>query len=94
MFEATDWEQMNHAIQHDFFFMTHNRVHYEQLYAEFVAEVRDHPCMVVVSGKNVYDLWSRFMLEQSLLSKTAKKYSVIFCCVKSILQSPGNLLSV
>ncbi len=69
MLGASDSQQMDHAVRNGYLFLTHNRVHYERIYAELATESKDHPGIVIATRRNVYELARR-------LSKVLSQYTV------------------
>ncbi len=55
----SDKEQFEYAIKLKCTFLTHNRVHYENLYAEFIKENKEHFGIIIATRKNVYELARR-----------------------------------
>jgi hypothetical protein len=52
-------EQFEHAIKLKCTFLTHNRLHYEKLYAEFIKKNKEHFGIIIATRKNVYELARR-----------------------------------
>ena len=59
MLSKSDKEQFEHARELKCTFLTHNRVHYENLYSEFIKENREHFGIIIATRKNVYELARR-----------------------------------
>ncbi len=59
MLSKSDKEQFEHAIKLKCTFLTHNRVHYENLYSEFIKESKEHFGIIIATRKNVYELARR-----------------------------------
>ena len=59
MLSKSDKEQLEYAIKLKCTFFTHNRVHYEKLYAEFIKENKEHFGIIIATRKNVYELARR-----------------------------------
>lgn len=59
MLGATDRQQIEHALEKRFLFLTHNRIHFELLYAELAAANRLHHGMIIATRRNVYELARR-----------------------------------
>jgi hypothetical protein len=59
MLTISDREQLEHAIKLKCTFFTHNRVHYEKLYAEFIKENKEHFGIIIATRRNVYELARR-----------------------------------
>ncbi len=59
MLSKSDRKQFEHAIKLKCTFLTHNRVHYENLYSEFIKENKKHFGIIIATRKNVYELTRR-----------------------------------
>jgi len=59
MLGVSDADQMDYAVKNSYVFLTHNRVHYEQLYSEFVSRGMDHHGIIIATRRNVYELARR-----------------------------------
>jgi len=59
MLGSTDRQQIEHALEKRCLFLTHNRIHFEQLYGELIAANRKHYGMIVATRRNVYELARR-----------------------------------
>jgi hypothetical protein len=59
MLSKSDREQLEHAGKLKCTFFTHNRVHYEKLYAEFINENIEHFGIIIATRRNVYELARR-----------------------------------
>lgn len=70
MLGSADWHQIEHAIKKGCIFLTHNRIHYEQLYAELISKKTAHPGIIIASRRNVYELARRI---SRVLSKHTKE---------------------
>jgi len=70
MLGAPDGQQIDHAIKKGCIFLTHNRVHYEQLYAELISKNIIHSGIIIASRRNVYELAKRI---SKVLSKHTKE---------------------
>jgi len=66
MLGMSDRQQIEHAIRKRCIFLTHNRVHYEHLYSELIAENVIHYGIIIASRRNVYELAKRI---SKILSK-------------------------
>jgi len=56
MLGKTDREQLDHAIELKFIFLTHNRVHFEKLSVRLLEEDKEHYGIVIAARRNVYEL--------------------------------------
>lgn len=54
-----DREQLEHAVKIKSIFLTHNRVHFEQLFNELVKEGKEHYGIIITTRRNVYELARR-----------------------------------
>ena len=70
MLGSSDWHQLEHALKKGSIFLTHNRIHYEQLYAELISKGIVHAGMVIATRRNVYELARRISV---VLSKHTKE---------------------
>ena len=68
MLGAPDRQQVAHAIKKGCVFLTHNRVHYEELYAEMVSKNITHSGFIIAARRNVYEIARR-------ISKVLSKHS-------------------
>jgi len=59
MLGKTDREQLDHAIELNSIFLTHNRVHFEKLSAKLLTEGKEHYGIVIATRRNVYELARR-----------------------------------
>ncbi len=59
MLGKTDREQLEHATRLKAAFLTHNRVDFEKLAAQFLAEGKEHFGIVLATRRNVYELARR-----------------------------------
>ena len=59
MLGKSDKEQLEYAIKLDSVFLTHNRVHFEKLSAEFSEKGIEHYGIIIVTRRNVYELARR-----------------------------------
>lgn len=59
MLSKPDEEQLKHSINIKCTFFTHNRVHYEKLYSEYVKENLEHFGIIIATRRNVYELARR-----------------------------------
>ena len=70
MLGASDRQQVDYAIKKGFVLLTHNRIHYEQLYVELISKNTSHSGIVIASRRNVYELARRI---SKVLSKHTKE---------------------
>ncbi len=70
MLGSSDQHQIDHAIKKGCIFLTHNRIHYEQLYAELISKRITHYGIIIASRRNVYELARRI---SRVLSKHTKE---------------------
>jgi len=54
-----DREQLEHAVKLKCAFLTHNRIHFEQLFNELVKEGKEHYGIIIATRRNVYELARR-----------------------------------
>ncbi|MBI3600031.1 MAG: DUF5615 family PIN-like protein [Nitrospinae bacterium] len=59
MLEKEDREQLEHAVKLKSIFLTHNRMHFEQLFNELVKEGKEHYGIITATRRNVYELARR-----------------------------------
>ena len=59
MIGKEDREQLEHAIKLKCAFLTHNRIHFEQLFNELVKEGKEHYGIIISARRNVYELARR-----------------------------------
>jgi len=59
MLGSSDREQIDYAIKKGCVFLTHNRIHYEQLYSEFISKNTAHFGIILASRRSVYELARR-----------------------------------
>lgn len=59
MLEKEDREQLEHAIKLKSIFLTHNRVHFEQLFKEFIKKGKEHYGIIIAARRNVYEFARR-----------------------------------
>ncbi len=78
MLGASDRQQIDHAIKKGYLFLTHNRVHYERIYAELVAEAKDHHGIIIAARKNVYELARRISRVVSQFTKESIKNHMLY----------------
>lgn len=66
MLEKGDREQLEHAVKLKSIFLTHNRIHFEQLFNELLKEGKAHYGIIIAVRRNVYELARRIanFLEQ------------------------------
>lgn len=51
--------QLDHAIELKSTFLTHNRIHFEKLYANLIEEGKEHYGIIIATRRNVYELARR-----------------------------------
>ena len=56
MLGKSDIVQLDHAIELNSIFLSHNRVHVEELYANMVEEGKEHYGIIIATRRNVYEL--------------------------------------
>jgi hypothetical protein len=56
MIGRSDKEELEHAVKLRCTFLTHNRVHFEKLFARFSKEDKHHYGILVASRRNIYEL--------------------------------------
>lgn len=61
MLSKSDKEQFEHAIKLKCTFLTHNRVHYGNLYSEYIKENKEHFGIIIATRRNVYELARRLV---------------------------------
>jgi len=54
MLGVSDIQQMNHAVQKGYVFLTHNRADFEWLYLNRINVGRNHSGVVLAARRNVY----------------------------------------
>lgn len=59
MMEKGDREQLEYAVKLKYAFLTHNRIHFEQLFNELVREGVEHYGIIIATRRNVYELARR-----------------------------------
>lgn len=59
MLGASDVNQIDHAIKNGYVFLTHNRIHYEQLYSDLTTKSVNHPGVIIAARRNIYELARR-----------------------------------
>lgn len=59
MIGKEDREQLEHAIKLKCTFLTHNRIHFEQLFNELIKEGKEHYGIIISVRRNVYELARR-----------------------------------
>ncbi|MBI4823226.1 MAG: DUF5615 family PIN-like protein [Nitrospirae bacterium] len=78
MLGATDIKQMDYAIKKECVFLTHNRTHYEQLYAELIAKGKDHAGVIIATRRNIYELARRVSRVLSGYTKESIKNKLLY----------------
>lgn len=71
MLGRSDEEQLRHAGERGHVFLTHNRVHFERLHAQYLQEGKEHCGIIIATRRNVYELARRIarFLERNPASK-------------------------
>lgn len=59
MLGASDTQQMNHAIEKECVFLTHNRIDFERLYINLAHKGINHTGVIIATRRNVYELSRR-----------------------------------
>ena len=59
MHGKSDRVQLDHAIELKSIFITHNRVHFERLYATLIEEGKEQYGIIIATRRNVYELAQR-----------------------------------
>lgn len=59
MLGKSDKEQLEHTIKLKCVFLTHNRVHFEELSAKFLEKGRSHCGIIIATRRNIYELARR-----------------------------------
>lgn len=59
MLGKSDKEQLEHAMKLKYIFLTHNRVHFEELYAGLLEEGKEHYGIIIATRRNIYELARR-----------------------------------
>lgn len=75
---STDNQQMNYAIRKGYVFLTHNRIHYEQLYSELIAKGITHPGIIIARRTNIYELARRVSRVLSGYTKESIKNKLLY----------------
>lgn len=78
MLEASDTQQMNHAIKKGCVFLTHNRIHFEQLYLNLINEGKNHSGVILSTRRNVYELAKRISRVLSGYTKESVKNQLLY----------------
>lgn len=78
MLGASDIQQMNCAIMKGCVFLTHNRVHFEQLYAAHITSGEIHTGVVIATRKNVYELARRVSRVLSGYTEESIKNQILY----------------
>jgi len=69
---------MDYAMKGRCIFLTHNRAHFEGLYSEHVAKGLDHPGVIIVTRRNVYELAKRVSRVLSGYTKESIKNQMLY----------------
>lgn len=59
MLGKSDKEQLEHAMKLKYILLTHNRVHFEELYARLLEEGKEHFGIIIATRRNIYELARR-----------------------------------
>lgn len=59
MLGASDTRQMNHAVEKEYAFLTHNRLDFERLCANYINADKNHYGVIIATRRNIYDLARR-----------------------------------
>jgi hypothetical protein len=78
MLGSSDKSQIEHAARNVSVFLTHNRVHFEQLYTELASKDSDHWGIMIASRRNVYELARRVSKVLSRYTKEATKNQLFY----------------
>lgn len=54
-----DREQLKHAVKLKSIFLTHNHIHFKQLFSELIKEGTEHYGIIIAGRRNVYELARR-----------------------------------
>jgi hypothetical protein len=78
MLGASDRQQIDYAIDKGYLFLTHNRVHYEKIYAVLVSEAKDHSGIIIATRRNVYELARRISRVLSQFTKESVRNQILY----------------
>jgi hypothetical protein len=78
MLGASDRQQLDHAVKAKAVFITHNRVHFEGLYAALIAEGKDHFGIIIATRKSVYEIARRVSRVLSTYTKERLKNQLLY----------------
>ena len=59
MLGKSDKEQLEHAIKLKCTFLTHNRIHFEELATMFLRDNKEHYGIILANRRNIYELARR-----------------------------------
>ncbi|MBA4349002.1 MAG: hypothetical protein C0415_03310 [Thermodesulfovibrio sp.] len=59
MLGASDIQQINHAVEKEYAFLTHNRLDFERLCASHINDGKNHYGVIIATRRNAYDLAKR-----------------------------------
>ena len=59
MLGKSDSEQLEHAIKLKTVFLTHNRLHFEELAVKFNEDGKEHYGIIIANRRNIYELAKR-----------------------------------
>ncbi|MDP2168272.1 MAG: DUF5615 family PIN-like protein [Thermodesulfovibrionales bacterium] len=78
MLGVSDTKQIMYALSKGRVFLTHNRVHYEQLYSELTAQGGDNAGVIIATRRNVYELARRVSRVLSGYTKDSIKNRLLY----------------
>lgn len=78
MLKASDIQQIEYAIKKECIFLTHNRAHFEELYAELITKGIGHPGVIMATRRNVYKLARRVSKVLSEYTKESIKNQLLY----------------
>jgi len=78
MLGASDKQQLQHAVNRGSVFLTHNRLDYEQLYAQYYTDGSEHFGIMIATRRNVYELARRISRVLSGYTKDSIKNNLLY----------------
>jgi hypothetical protein len=78
MLGASDFQQMNHAAEKECVFLTHNRLDFERLCADYINDGKNHYGVILATRRNVYDLARRIARVLSGYTKETIKNQLLY----------------
>ena len=78
MLGASDIQQMNHTVQKEYVFLTHNRADFERLYLNLINVGRGHSGVVLAARRNVYELSKRISRVLSGYTEESIKNQILY----------------